>query len=195
MGGGASKPDPNVVDMRHFRKERCLGAGGFGKVYAVTKMTAPDKEKLFAIKELSKTVILGRKAVPEVFCELKMLTQLDYPLICNSWWAFQDEHNVYLLLDLALGGDLRYRMGQIKKSQPAGASKQLMPENELRYDCFAVLLAIVYLHKQGIIFRDLKPDNVLLQEGGYVLLTDFGISRFCAPGSSICVSDLTGHAV
>ena len=188
MGGGASKPDPLVVDMRHFSKERCLGAGGFGKVYAVTKKTAPDKDKMYAIKELSKTTILGRKSVNEVFCELKMLTELDYPLICNAWWAFQDERNVYLLLDLALGGDLRFRMGQIKKTLPSGAGKQLMAVSELRYDGFAVLLALAYLHRKGIIFRDLKPDNVLLQEGGYVLLTDFGISRSCAPGSSICVS-------
>jgi serine/threonine protein kinase len=188
MGGGASKPDPLVVDMRHFSKERCLGAGGFGKVYAVTKKTAPEKNKMYAIKELNKVTILGRKSVSEVLFELRVVSELDYPLTCNAWWAFQDECNVYLLLDLALGGDLRFRMNQLKKTLPSGAGKPLMAVNELRYDGFAVLLALAYLHRKGIIYRDLKPDNVLLQEGGYVLLTDFGISRFCAPGGSICVS-------
>mmetsp|Transcript_25915 Transcript_25915/g.73454 ORF Transcript_25915/g.73454 Transcript_25915/m.73454 type:complete len:384 (+) Transcript_25915:151-1302(+) len=193
MGGGASRPDPNVTDLRHFRMERVLGAGGFGKVHAATKKTQPNKGEFFAIKELSKMTILSKNALDEVFDELKMLSNLDYDFVCNAHYAFQDERNLYLVMDLALGGDLRFRLNQIRKQFKEENPAVLMDEPELKFDMFCVLLALNYLHKANIIFRDLKPDNVLIRSDGYIILTDFGISKHAPSGKCTDRSGTHGY--
>lgn len=105
----SSPLDPGNVDSRHFDIQRTLGEGGFGKVNAVIKKCGPDSGKWYAMKALVKEVIVRKKMHEEVMRELSLLCELGGShFVCNAHYAFQDSANLYLVLDLYLGGDLPY---------------------------------------------------------------------------------------
>ena len=128
-------------------------------------MTEPHKKKFFAVKEMNKVTITKKKCVNEALDELKLLECITYPLICNAYYAYQDKRNLYLVIDICLGGDLRYRLNGLKKKL-GEAAEVYQSEPDLRYTFFSVLLALKYLHDNNILFRDMKPDNILIEEGG-----------------------------
>ena len=85
-----------------------MGKGGFGKVWSVKfKKT----QKIYAMKEMHKTKIIGKKSIHSVLNERELLSRLKHPFIVNMSYAFQDRENLYLVMDLLVGGDLRYHMG------------------------------------------------------------------------------------
>lgn len=159
------------IDMSHFSVQRCIGRGGFGKVNAVQKLSEPDKGKWFAIKQLEKQQICKTNMFREIDRELNLLKTLKHQNICNGLCAFQDDLNLYLVMDLMLGGDLRVHMNAKK------ATKQLFPESVLLYWAASVLSALSYCHSQLVLHRDVKPENILIDSSGKVALTDFGISH------------------
>ncbi|GAA5827013.1 hypothetical protein JCM10212_005324, partial [Sporobolomyces blumeae] len=98
--------------------------------------------------------------------ERRLLEEIDSPFVCNMRFAFQDDENLFMVLDLMLGGDLRFhldRLGTIK-------------EDAVRFYVAEMALALGDLHKRGIVHRDIKPDNILLDEKGHAHLTDFNIA-------------------
>lgn len=80
--------------------------------------------------------------------------------------AFQDRKNLYLVLDYCSGGDLRYHLPY-----------KLFNEEETRFMVACIILALEYVHSHGVLHRDIKPENLVFDEKGYLMLTDFGISR------------------
>jgi len=155
------------VDLSHFKLERVIGQGGFGKVQAAIKRTGHDANRWFAIKALSKAFILSTSSgAASVFTELHALTELNNPFLCNSHYAFQDDYHLYLVLDLALGGDLRYNL----RVSP-------FDEERSRFYMAQLFLVLDYLHRHKYLHRDLKPDNFLLVSTGYIKLTDMGVSK------------------
>jgi serine/threonine kinase 32 len=112
------------IDVSHFSVERVLGEGGFGKVNAVIKCHGTSKGSWYAMKALSKRLILSKStnAVQEVFSELNFLRNLNYAFLCNGHFAFQDDHFLYMVMDLALGGDLRYVLSSSRPSVPCAAT-------------------------------------------------------------------------
>ncbi|CAG8630380.1 8754_t:CDS:2 [Ambispora leptoticha] len=106
------------------------------------------------------------RAVENIVQERRLLEEIEYPLVCNLRYAFQDDENMFMVLDLMLGGDLRFhleRQGQMK-------------EEVVKFYVAEVSLGLHYLHSKKIVHRDLKPDNVLLDEKGHAHLTDFNIA-------------------
>ena len=172
MGGGGSKPNKKAVDMSHFEVHKCLGKGGFGKVNAVEKCSQPNKGKWFAIKALEKKRLVDSgHGHTEALNELSFVKDLNHPQIANGHFAFQDDSYLYLVLDCAMKSDLRVNMGLQKK-----ANKKFT-EEEVKYFVASMLLALDYCHSRGVLHRDIKPDNMLLEERGSLKLTDFGISQ------------------
>ena len=102
----------------------------------------------------------------------------------NSHYAFQDESYLYLVLDLARGGDLRYNLS---------ASGGRFSEERAKFYVAQVVLALDYLHQIGIIHRDVKPENILLNNDGYVKLTDFGVSKVLNVKTGDCRSTSGTH--
>jgi serine/threonine kinase 32 len=171
MGCNSSKVptvNPLEVDGTHFRTENIIGQGGFGKVYCVSRIR---DNTLFAMKSVAKVACLKKSSgIEQVFTEMRLLAKLSHPFICNSHHAFQDECYLYIIMDLALGGDLKFT--QQRKTGGLG----VFDENQARFYLANMVVALGYIHSQRMLHRDIKPENVVLKEDGYCLLTDVGIA-------------------
>lgn len=164
----------------HFHFVYPIGKGGFGKVWKVQQMAS---KQLFALKEMLKTRVIAKKSVASVMNERKLLTTLKHAFIVNMHFAFQDRENLYLGMDLLPGGDLRYHIGRTK----------VFTEAQVLFFTAAILTALEYVHSCNVIHRDLKPENLVMDEQGYIRLTDFGIARIARPENSQDTSGTPGY--
>ncbi len=158
------------MDITHWEVERCIGKGTFGVVNAVIKKTDPDKGKVYAMKALSKEDICAKGMETEVFNELGFVQEIDNFHVCCGLFAFQDEASLYLVLDIALGGDMRVHIIEMAKKRAH------FDEAMVRFFIASLVLALEYCHSKLILHRDIKPDNILIRDTGTMMLTDFGIS-------------------
>ena len=152
------------VGPEDFMPLKMLGSGSFGEVYLVREIRSGD---LFAMKVLTKAKIFGNNLVRYAKTERDVLSYTKHPFIVGLNYAFQTETKLFLILDFCPGGDL----GRVLQREG-----RLTEERARKYLC-EVLLAIEALHKRDIIFRDLKPDNVVIDTDGHACLTDFGLSK------------------
>ncbi|ORE18378.1 kinase-like protein, partial [Rhizopus microsporus] len=139
-------------ELRHFYLQRVIGKGAFGKVRMVQHKI--DRSE-YALKYIKRVI----------------LELLDHPLIVNLRYAFQDDENLFMVLDLMLGGDLRFHLDTL------GTFNEL----QVRFYVAQLILSISYIHSQHIIHRDIKPDNVLLDHKGHAHLSDFNIATQLTP--------------
>ncbi|XP_056292086.1 serine/threonine-protein kinase 32C-like isoform X2 [Pseudoliparis swirei] len=139
------------VNFDHFQILRAIGKGSFGKVCIVQKR---DTEKMYAMKYMNKQQCIERDEVRNVFRELEILQEIEHVFLVNLWYSFQDEEDMFMVVDLLLGGDLRYHLQQ---------NVQFSEDAVKLYLC-EMTLALDYLQNQHIIHRDVKPDNILLDE-------------------------------
>ncbi|KAM6150333.1 serine/threonine-protein kinase 32B isoform 2-T2 [Erethizon dorsatum] len=156
MGGNHSHKPPvfdenEEVNFDHFQILRAIGKGSFGKVCIVQKR---DTKKMYAMKYMNKQKCIERDEVRNVFRELQIMQGLEHPFLVNLWYSFQDEEDMFMVVDLLLGGDLRYHLQQ-NVHFTEGAVKLYICE---------LALALEYLQRYHIIHRDIKPDNILLDE-------------------------------
>lgn len=170
------KPGVNMFTML-----RVLGKGSFGKVVLVRKRTAPERGVLFAMKILRKSHLLRKNQIERTKTERKVLSVVDHPFIMKLHYAFQTEDKLYFVLEYCSGGELFFHLSRYRR----------FPERVARFYAAELLLAIGHLHRRGIIFRDLKPENVLLDAAGHVKLGDFGLSKTritdpCQGAMSVC---------
>lgn len=107
----SNRPNDKEIDLSHFRMLGVMGQGGFGVVRVGVKLSGGDAGTKYAVKCLIKRSILDRSSGPSaVLTELRALAILDSPYICNCHYAFQNKACLFLVLDLALGGDMRYNL-------------------------------------------------------------------------------------
>ncbi|CAG8649638.1 4047_t:CDS:2 [Funneliformis caledonium] len=151
------------VELSHFHLLRSVGKGAFGKVRVVQHK---HSKILYALKYINKAKCIKMRAVENIIQERRLLEEIDYPLVCNLRYAFQDDENLFMVLDLMLGGDLRFHLER----------QGNMKEEVVKFYIAEVSLGLHYLHLRKIVHRDLKPDNVLLDEKGHAHLTDFNIA-------------------
>jgi serine/threonine protein kinase len=164
--------ETDAVDLGHFRVERVLGEGGFGKVKYVVKR---DSQCGFAMKCLDKHRVLANNHTAMVHKERSILIDLSIPqngrrcaFLTNLHYAFQDAHTLYLVMDVALGGTLKYHLKRTCKGFVTGHAK---------FYAAQIYQGLAYLHGKLILFRDCKPENMLLNGQGNVMISDFGISE------------------
>ena len=140
-----------------------IGRGGFGKVW---KVNLKKTQKCYALKEMSKLKIILRRSEKSIQSERELLSKLYHPFLVNMIGAFQDYENLYLVMDLFKGGDLRYHIFMNKKFN----------ESQSKFFCANVILGLEYIHNKNIIHRDIKPENIVLDSKGYLAITDFGVA-------------------
>ncbi|KAI0103041.1 kinase-like domain-containing protein [Nemania sp. FL0031] len=164
MGNTQGKPvDLNgEVNLNHFRLMRVVGRGAFGKVRIVERK---DTGLSFALKYIRKDEVVRSESVRNIIRERRMLEHVNHPFICNLRYSFQDIEYMYLVVDLMSGGDLRFHI-----------SRKTFTEEAVQFWISELACALRYVHGQGIIHRDVKPDNVLLDADGHVHLTDFNVA-------------------
>ena len=153
-----------TTTMDSFNIISVLGRGFYGKVMLVQKK---GTNQLFAIKTMHKNRLLKSRKVHTVFCERNIMMKVKHPFIVSLSFAFQSPAKFYLGMEYIPGGEL-FRYVQ---------QKGTLPIEEVRFYIAEIGLALEHLHSLGVIYRDLKPENVLLDEEGHVKLTDFGLSK------------------
>ncbi|EMD38857.1 hypothetical protein CERSUDRAFT_112580 [Gelatoporia subvermispora B] len=167
MGAVCCRPQPidydGEVNLFHFSLLRCVGKGAFGKVRVVQHKQTRD---LYALKYINKTKCVKMKAVANIIQERRLLEEVDHPFVVNMRYAFQDDENCFFVLDLMLGGDLRFHLERLGS----------LSEETVRFYVAELSSALAYLHDRRIVHRDIKPDNILLDEAGHAHLTDFNIA-------------------
>jgi serine/threonine protein kinase len=135
------------------------------------------------MKEMSKARVLAKKSVNSVLNERKLLGSIKHTFIVNIQYAFQDRDSLYLTMDLLTGGDLRYHLGKVKR----------FSEEQTRFFVACIVAGLEFLHNNGILHRDIKPENLVLEESGYVRITDFGIARLWTPENAKDTSGTPGY--
>lgn len=150
--------------LRDFDLLETLGTGTFGRVY-LTKFR--QNQTFYAMKVLKKSEVVRLKQVEHINSEKQILAQVHYPFIVNLFTTFQDDRHLYMLLEYVIGGEL---FSHLRK---AGQFTNDMT----RFYAAEIVLAIEYLHSKDIIYRDLKPENLLLDSAGHVKITDFGFAK------------------
>uniref|UniRef100_A0A8C7F900 cGMP-dependent protein kinase n=1 Tax=Oncorhynchus kisutch TaxID=8019 RepID=A0A8C7F900_ONCKI len=141
-----------------------LGMGGFGRVELV-KLRAEDTT--FALKCIKKKHIVDTRQQEHIYSEKNILQQTNSHFIVRLFRTFRDDKYVYMLLEACLGGELWSVLRDMSSFE----------EQTARFCIACVLEAFDYLHARGIIYRDLKPENLLLDAEGYVKMADFGFAK------------------
>nr|AML79174.1 putative LOV domain-containing protein [Schizolaena sp. BC-2016] len=168
------------IGLKHFRPVKPLGSGDTGSVHLVELC---GTGQYFAMKAMDKGVMLNRNKVHRACAEREILDMLDHPFLPALYASFQTKTHVCLITDYCPGGELFMLPGgelfMLLDRQPT----KVLKEDAVRFYAAEVVVALEYLHCQGIIYRDLKPENILLQSSGHVSLTDFDLSclTFCKP--------------
>jgi len=172
------KPDsPPRLDA--FKLIKVIGKGSFGKVFLVREIKT---SQMFALKVLKKDNIIKRNQVEHTKTERSVLGYVKHPFIVGLNMAFQSREKLYFVLDYCAGGELFFHLGKLGKFK----------ESRSRFYAAEIILAISYVHTLDIIYRDLKPENVLLDGTGHIRLTDFGLSKEGISSSSSGANSFCG---
>ncbi|CAH1124929.1 unnamed protein product [Ceutorhynchus assimilis] len=157
------------VDMTHFDLLKVLGTGAYGKVFLVRKRGGSDDGRLYAMKVLKKATIVQKKKTTEhTKTERQVLEAVrDNPFLVTLHYAFQTDAKLHLILDYVAGGELFTHLYQ----------REHFTEEEVRIYIGEIILALEKLHALGIIYRDIKLENILVDDKGHIVLTDFGLSK------------------
>ena len=132
---------------------------------------------------MSKVKIMDKKCEKSIKAEREFLAKLHHPFIVNMNCAFQDYENLYLVMDLLTGGDLRYHFCRIRR----------FTEEETKFFIACLLLGLEYIHNNNIIHRDIKPENLVCDQNGYIRITDFGIAKINKSDNSSETSGTPGY--
>lgn len=151
-----------------FELKKVLGKGGYGKVFQVKKTTGADANSYFAMKVLKKaSIVRNQKDTAHTRAERNILEAVRHPFIVELVYAFQTGGKLYLILEYLSGGELFMHLER----------EGIFLEDTTCFYLCEIILALEHLHNLGIIYRDLKPENVLLDAQGHVKLTDFGLCK------------------
>ena len=152
------------LKVSDFQKLKLLGKGSFGEVYLVK---FKKNNKIYAMKILDKNDIIEKHQEEHTKIERDLLTRINCPFIVNIKFAFQDKDNLYIITEFMQGGELFFHLHKEKRFK----------DEKAKFYIIEIILAIEYLHKNKMLYRDLKPENVLIDINGHIKLTDFGLSK------------------
>ena len=152
------------VSLNDFKILKVLGRGTFGKVCLVQYKST---KKYYAMKIMKKNTILEHDQVSHTLLEKKILQKLNYQFLVGMVFCFQTQERIYFVMNFIRGGELFNHLHKCN----------YFPEEEAKFYCAIIGLALEYLHTHGIVYRDIKPDNILIDEDGYLKLADFGMAK------------------
>lgn len=152
------------VNINSFKEIKVIGRGSYARVKLVQKT---DTNEYFAMKTLKKGKIQTEKSKSRVKMERDIIMNIKHPFIVNLHYSFQTEDKLYFILDYLNGGDLFTHI--IKDGK--------FNEKRARFYTAQMVLALNHLHENNVVYRDLKPQNIIIDKQGNAKLTDFGLSK------------------
>lgn len=165
------------VNEESFETIEEIGSGGFGNVLKVIKK---DTGATYAMKKLNKNSLRNKRMIKYAWSECKTLKALNHPFIIPLEWSFQTHSHIYLVMEYCPFGDFEPILDHYKK----------LSEQVAKFYICETILAIEYLHSKSIVYRDLKPSNLLLDKDGHIKLADFSLAKENAtvenPAISFC---------
>ncbi|XP_076033447.1 G protein-coupled receptor kinase 2 isoform X2 [Oratosquilla oratoria] len=154
------------VTYKTFRMYRVLGKGGFGEVCACQVRATG---KMYACKKLEKKRIKKRKGEAMVLIEKQILQKINSRFVVSLAYAYETKDSLCLVLTIMNGGDLKFHIYNM------GGDPGFEMERAVFYAA-EVLCGLEHLHAQGIVYRDCKPENILLDDHGHVRISDLGLA-------------------
>lgn len=166
----AGQAGNSKLSVEDFDLLKVIGKGAFGKVMLVRKKV-PDNmvnaNAIYAMKVLKKASVFAKNQVEHTKSERRILRDIDHPFVVRLRYAFQNEDKLYLVMDYYNGGSLFFHLRKSRK----------FSEKRARFYAAQLLLAMAHLHDLNIAYRDLKLENILMDDKGFISLTDFGLSK------------------
>lgn len=167
-GVGAQKQREVLgLPFRELEQRATLGTGTFGRVKLVVHKPTGNT---YALKMLSKAQIVELRQEKNVMNEKRILLTLDHPFILRLFDTFKDRNRLYMLMELVQGGEL---FSRLQTSPTPGR----VPVSDARFYSACVLDAFEHMHSRQIVYRDLKPENLLIDRDGYIKVVDFGFAK------------------
>ncbi|KAJ0041828.1 hypothetical protein Pint_17129 [Pistacia integerrima] len=170
-----AKPTP--IGLSNFRLLKRLGYGDIGSVYLVELR---GTNTYFAMKVMDKASLASRNKLLRAQTEREILGLLDHPFLPTLYSYFETDKFYCLVMEFCSGGNLH----SLRQKQ----QNKHFTEEAARFYASEVLLALEYLHMLGIVYRDLKPENVLVREEGHIMLSDFDLSLRCSVSPTLVKS-------
>ncbi|XP_053625717.1 cGMP-dependent protein kinase, isozyme 1-like [Plodia interpunctella] len=165
------KSEFEYVQLKDLEILGTLGVGGFGRVELVRYK--PNHNLTFALKCLKKVDMVQLQQQENAYNEKHIMMDCDNPFICKLYRTFKDNKYVYFLMEPVLGGDVWTILQK----------RRFFTENVAKFMMACVVEAFQYLHSKDIIYRDLKPENLMMDRNGYIKLVDFGFAKRVTPNS------------
>ena len=152
-----------AATIEDFNVVKVLGQGSYGKVFLILHK---QTKKYHAMKVIKKELVFGTRQNEELKSERdNNLTMFDNPFIMKFEYTFQDQNNLYMVMEFVNGGELFQH------------NKNGFSQHIAKFYAVQIVLALEHMHKEGVVYRNLKPKNVLIDSEGYLRLTDFGLSK------------------
>ncbi|OHS99694.1 AGC family protein kinase [Tritrichomonas foetus] len=152
------------VSLDDFEFIRVIGRGSYGKVSLVRYK---ENGKLYALKSMSKRLLAEDNNIHQILIEREVLFKNQHPFLVSAHFAFQTDAKVFIVLDYVPGGEL---FGRLK-------IEGRISESRARLYAAEILLGLAHLHRHGFIYRDMKPENILVDADGHLKVTDFGFAK------------------
>ena len=152
------------LSIDDFTLLKVVGKGSYGTVMLAKRK---ETDEVLAIKMLKKSYLKKRKQEVHTQTERFILETINHPFIVNLKYAFQNTEKLYFCLEFWPGGELFFHLQRVEN----------FDEEVTRFYSAQMVLALEHLHKHDVIYRDLKPENVLINNDGYIKLTDFGLAK------------------
>ena len=156
------------VTIKDFEQIKVIGRGGFSKVVLARKI---DTGRLYAIKILKKDQLVNENKIKPILSERSVLEQLNHPFLVKLHWAFQNSNELFFVMDICTGGELFFHLLQHRR----------FSEKLTKFYAAEILLGFKYMHDKDIVYRDIKPENILVDMEGHIRIADFGLSKVIPP--------------
>ena len=159
-----------LIQLDDLKKHRILGVGTFGTVWLVSH-EKNGNISAYALKIQRKRLLIENNQVQGVIREMKLMTELNHPFIIKLANVYQTIDSILMLIKFVQGGEL---FGLIAKKEE---EQDVISEKDGRFYASCVLAGLAYMHRHHILYRDLKPENVLINKDGYAIIVDLGFAK------------------